>query len=360
MGADTNTQDARGLGAAQGARAAQGRIELEPEFLGRLMPMSLWLDCDGRIVMLGPTLAKLIGETALGQAFEAHFELRRVRSACRGESLQELAGQRLHLIPRRAEATILRGIAVPVGVEGAMLLNTTFGVGLAEAVRDHGLTEADFAPSDLAMELLYLQEAKTVVMGELRALNTRLDSARQVAEHQALTDPLTGLANRRAFGQALAQSILLAQDTGTPFSVAHLDLDLFKSVNDTLGHAAGDHVLSAVAEILGEETRRSDVVARVGGDEFVLLLRGRADGDDMQQLGDRIIRRLEQPMRFEGQSCQISGSIGVVLSTSYQSLSAEEILAAADGALYASKRRGRARCTVLRGGARIVEDQRRL
>ena len=59
MGADTNTQDARGLGAAQGARAAQGRIELEPEFLGRLMPMSLWLDCDGQIVMLGPTLAMM-------------------------------------------------------------------------------------------------------------------------------------------------------------------------------------------------------------------------------------------------------------------------------------------------------------
>lgn len=336
---------------------AQRWVDLEPEFVGRLMPMSLWLDPDARILMMGPTLTKLIGAGAVGERFAEHFELRRGRSASRGETLRDLIGQRLHLRPRRAEATLLRGIAVPVGTDGEMLINTTFGVGLAEAVRAHALTEADFAPSDLAMEFLYIQEAKTVVMGELRALNTRLETARRTAEHQALTDPLTGLVNRRALDQALGRSILLAQETGTPFCVAHLDLDLFKAVNDTLGHAAGDHVLMAVAEILLEETRRSDVVARVGGDEFILLLRGRADAADMQLLGDRIIRRLETPIPFEGEMCRISGSIGVALSTSYRSLSAEEILADADGALYASKRRGRARCTVLRARKAIAQGR---
>ncbi|WP_376871442.1 diguanylate cyclase domain-containing protein [Albirhodobacter sp. R86504] len=337
-------------------------IPLLPEVIGRLMPMSLWIDDEHRIRMLGPTLEKLIGKDAKNGLFSDHFDLRRGRSACRGERLGDLIGQRLHLVPKRAAATILRGVAVPVGLPGSLergfLFNTTFGVGLAEAVRDHSLTEADFAPSDLAMELLYLQEAKSVVMGELRALNSRLETARQVAEHQALTDPLTGLGNRRAFDQALARSILLTQDTGTPFAVAHLDLDLFKSVNDTMGHAAGDHVLLAVAEILTSETRRSDVVARVGGDEFMILMRGRADEDDLQRLGDRIIERLEQPVMFEGECCRISGSIGVAMSPSYPNLLAEDILADADSALYASKRRGRGRCTIRREGDAIAEEQR--
>lgn len=352
-------------GLAEGVSAALqiavkgcGKIELEPSVLGRLMPMALWVDVDGRIRMVGPTLKKLIGETALGAAFDQHFELRRVRSSQEAESLRDLVGERLHLIPRRAQTTILRGIAVPVGHCGGILVNATFGVGLADAVRDHGLTEADFAPSDLAMELLYLQEAKSVVMGELRALNSRLEQARQVAELQALTDPLTGLANRRAFDQALARAVLLAQEGGTPFAVAHLDLDLFKAVNDTMGHAAGDHVLNVVSLVLREETRRADVVARMGGDEFVLLLRGYADVADLQVLGDRIIQRLEEPVAYEDQVCRISGSIGVAMSSSYMRLQAEQILADADGALYASKRRGRARCTVLRAGQSLEEDQR--
>ena len=334
------------------------RVEIEAEVLGRLMPMALWVDPEGMIKMVGPTLQKLIGESAIGAPFETHFELRRVRSSHRGEVLRDLVGQRLHVIPRRAPSTILRGIAVPVGGGGAILINATFGVGLADAVREHGLTEADFAPSDLAMELLYLQEAKSVVMGELRALNARLETAKQVAEQQALTDPLTGLANRRAFDQALARALFLTQNGGGPFAVAHLDLDLFKAVNDTMGHAAGDHVLTRVAGVLRAETRRSDVVARVGGDEFVLLLHGRTHLNNLQGLGDRIIRQLEKPMLFDGQVCRVSASIGMALSTSYVLPKAEQILADADGALYASKRRGRARCTVLRPDVPIEEEQR--
>lgn len=354
---DRGSERGEGGGAPIAAQRSE-TIEIEPEVLGRLMPMALWVDADGRIKMVGPTLQKLIGVAALGGEFDQHFELRRVRSAQKAASLRELVGQRLHLIPRRAETTILRGIAVPVGPCGGILVNATFGVGLADAVRDHGLTEADFAPSDLAMELLYLQEAKSVVMGQFKALNSRLEQARQVAELQALTDPLTNLANRRAFDQALTRAVLLAQDGGTPFGVAHLDLDLFKAVNDTMGHAAGDHVLNVVSAVLREETRRSDVVARVGGDEFVLLLRGQADADDLQALGDRIIKRLEEPVTYEDRVCRISGSIGIALSTSYPQLQAEQILADADGALYASKRRGRAQCTVLRSGKRLDEDPR--
>jgi diguanylate cyclase (GGDEF)-like protein len=335
------------------------RIEIEPEVLGRLMPMALWVCADGYIKMVGPTLLKLIGGDALGDAFDHHFELRRVRSAQKAVSLRDLVGQRLHLIPRRAQTTILRGIAVPVGPCGGNLVNLTFGVGLADAVRDHGLTEADFAPNDLAMELLYLQEAKSIVMGQFKAVNSRLEQARQVAELQALTDSLTGLPNRRAFDQALGRAVALAQDGGAPFAVAHLDLDLFKWVNDTMGHAGGDHVLTIVSKVLREETRCTDVVARVGGDEFVMLLRGQASLSELQALGDRIIRRLQAPFAFEDRVCRISGSIGIALSTSYREVRAERISAHADRALYASKRQGRARCTIFRKEAQLEPDMRR-
>lgn len=345
--------------AVKQARAAEDAGVFLPEAqLGRLMPMMLRVDPEERIVSAGPTLMKLIGADALGALFSDHFEQRHLRPSAVVRPLREMMGQRVQLCPRAAPETVLRGAVVRLPETQGVLLNLTFGAGLIEAVRLHGLTEADFAPSDLAMELLYLHEAKSVVMGELRGLTDRLDRARQAAEEQALTDPLTGVANRRAFDMALRLAIEQQEEAGTPFAVAHVDLDLFKSVNDTHGHAAGDHVLIHVAKVLREETRRADVVARIGGDEFVLLLRGRVDAEDLQALGDRIIRHIEEPTVFEGESCRVSASIGVAVSGRRGETRAEAICAQADGALYASKRRGRGRCTVVRAGDLAREDQR--
>src|SRR5690606_25524563 len=131
-----------------------------------------------------------------------------------------------------------------------------FGIAAAEAVRRHALSNADFAPTDLTVELLYLTEVKAAVMSELAALNQRLQDSRREAEAQALTDPLTGLANRRAFEKGLAEAVDMAR-RGQGFVLMHLDLDYFKTVNDTLGYAAGDHVLAEVAHALRAETRRS-------------------------------------------------------------------------------------------------------
>jgi diguanylate cyclase len=332
-------------------RLPEAVLGLGAKALGSLMPMYLWLGPGGDIRGAGPTLDKLCGEWPLkGCHFAEHFRLSRMRTRPGTLRLQDMVGHRLHLGLRLHPTTTLRGLAVPVGAgrpEEGIFLNLSFGIGLADAVRDHGLTAADFAPSDLAMELLYLQEAKAAIMAELRGLNERLEGARRAAEARAQTDPLTGLANRRALDLALDRSIAALGQGGAPFAVAHLDLDHFKAVNDSLGHAAGDHVLGRVARILTEETRRHDLVARMGGDEFVLLLRGTVDPASLRALGARIIERLEEPSEFEGQLCRISGSLGVALSTSYAVPEAERMLSDADGALYASKRRGRARCTVL-------------
>lgn len=348
----------RAEGAARGegdGTAMPGAACLRPVDLDRLMPLHLVVDENGIILGAGPTLRKLFGAGASGDAgadaltganlFEM-FEVRRPGGIRTARDLAQRTGERLTVFGRRPGGPGLRGIALPIcgaagtaGPASRLLLNLSLGIGVIDAVRDHGLTDADFAITDLAMELLYLVEAKSAVMEELRDLNERLQGAKRTAEAQALTDTLTGLRNRRALDLTLADLV----DRRQPFGLMHIDLDHFKAVNDTLGHAAGDHVLREVAAVLINETRKGDLVARVGGDEFVVVFPGLPDTDALSGIAERMVIRLGRPVMFEGQPCRISASIGIALSTDYDALSPERILSDADAALYASKHAGRGR-----------------
>jgi diguanylate cyclase (GGDEF)-like protein len=206
-----------------------------------------------------------------------------------------------------------------------------------KAVAAHQLTDADFAATDLAMELLYLVEAKTAVTEELRQLNLRLQGARDAAEEQALTDTLTGLRNRRALD--LTMSAMIGQKV--PFGLMHIDLDYFKAVNDTHGHAAGDFVLQEVAKVLLVHTRVGDTVARVGGDEFVVVFKELTEAGKWFGVAERVVAKLTEPYDYQGQVCCISASIGITISTDYTQPEAEKMLSDADQALYASKNAGR-------------------
>ncbi|PZR00226.1 MAG: GGDEF domain-containing protein [Cereibacter sphaeroides] len=319
-------------------------ITIATQDLARLMPMYLGLAADGMITHCGPTIAKLVGMEAVGLPFFSLFEVRRPDGIADMDAMVARAGDRLHLNLRDAPGATLRGIAVqlPDGV----LLNLSFGISVADAVRAHQLTDADFAPTDLAMELLYLDEAKTAVMNELRELNRRLEGARSAAVEEALTDTLTGLHNRRGMYAALSQLSLRAM----PFGLMAMDLDFFKAVNDTLGHAAGDHVLREVARILRAQTRVGDTVARVGGDEFVILLPGLVEAEVMRSIAGRIIAQIAQPVLFEGRECQVSASIGMAVSEGQGGLSPDGLLEAADQALYFAKGSGRGRAMFGVGG----------
>lgn len=324
------------------ARVPQHALTLDGAALDRLMPMHLWLDGQGIITSVGPTLRKLLPDGGgLGQAVSAVFALRRPGGPATLAQLRARGRSRLHLALNSDPTLVLRGLAQPTLGEG-LLVNLSFGIWVTEAVRRYGLTVADFAATDLTVEMLYLVEAKSAVMDELRSLNLRLHGAKAAAEEQALSDTLTGLRNRRALELRL-QSLL---QNGQNFGLMHLDLDYFKQVNDSFGHAAGDAVLRRVATILGEETRATDLVARVGGDEFVLVFPDLADSARLAQIGHRIIERLVEPIDFEGQSCRISASIGMTISTLYAQPLIETLHADADEALYQSKRGGRGRLTM--------------
>lgn len=345
-------------------QAISDAVGLAANELGRLMPMYLRLSASGHVMAAGPTMTRLCagpagegsagagfagaggdGGSILGRRFVEVFEVRKPQRVDCLAALRRLAGQRLHLALRRAPHTALRGIAVPLAGGEGMLVNLSFGIAAAEAVREHALTHADFAPTDLTVELLYLTEVKAVVMAELAALNRRLREAQTTAEAQALSDALTGLANRRALDLALAEAAARAGAGGAGFALLHLDLDLFKAVNDTFGHAAGDKVLIHVAAVLRSVLRKNDVAARVGGDEFVLILRAMTNRDQIARLAARLIAGVEAPVPFEGKNCRVSASIGVTLSTFHERPDPDRMLSDADSALYASKRQGRARCS---------------
>lgn len=318
-------------------------IGIDAAGLERFMPMHLLLDAEGRVIGAGPTLLRLLeGQTVIGARFEDLFDIRSPGGAATVLQMVDRAGQRFRIAPRGRGRVGLRGLGMRLS-GGMVLLNLSFGIDLIAAVREFALTDGDFAATDLAMELLYLAEANAAVTRELRGLNLRLEGARLAAEEEAMTDPLTGLRNRRAADLFLERMCAAS----APFGLLHLDLDFFKAVNDTLGHAAGDFVLEQVGRILREQVRAEDCAARVGGDEFVVVLPGRIDPQTLQAIAGRIIGRLSQPMEFEGHACRVSASVGIVRSVDFTTPDVAQVLAAADRALYAAKHAGRSQAVLL-------------
>ncbi|MBZ9777134.1 EAL domain-containing protein [Mesorhizobium sp. CO1-1-8] len=172
-------------------------------------------------------------------------------------------------------------------------------------------------------------------LSELR--NAELEVAKGRIEHVALHDSLTGLPNRRYLDEMLATSARRGERT----ALLHLDLDRFKQINDTLGHAAGDAMLMHASKVIKANAGAADFVARIGGDEFVVICGGR-DDPELAALADRIIEEMRQPVNFRGHQCRFGVSIGVAANTG-EGLDARQLLVNADLALYRAKSSGRNR-----------------
>ena len=158
-------------------------------------------------------------------------------------------------------------------------------------------------------------------------------------QHLSLHDPLTGLANRNKLARHLEQALLRGSDS-PPLTLLLLDLDDFKPINDSLGHAAGDAVLQEVATRLRDSTRDGDMVARLGGDEFVLMLSGLDNRSEIDRFCARLIGLLQQPIVFDSQALHVGASIGVAQARE-QGFDAGELMRCADIALYQAKADGK-------------------
>lgn len=171
--------------------------------------------------------------------------------------------------------------------------------------------------------------------------NEQLEEARLVMESAALHDALTGLPNRRYLDRIVAEHAARPPEEAA-LTVMHIDLDRFKDINDTLGHAAGDRILRYAASTLAESVFIGDFLARIGGDEFVVVSAPQNVGKDYGELAGRLIEAISRPLVHEGHECRVGSSIGIATRTCADAR-IEQVLVNADIALYEAKRRGRNR-----------------
>lgn len=176
---------------------------------------------------------------------------------------------------------------------------------------------------------------------ERQRAQARLAEQADQIRHLAFHDRLTGLANRALLYDRLAHALAVSERQGSPVGLMFLDLDHFKPVNDTLGHAAGDALLQAVAQRLSGLIREGDTAARIGGDEFVLVFENLSRPDDLATLAQRLLDALARPVRLGPHSVgQTGGSIGIACAPR-DGRSVDELMRHADLAMYAAKSSGR-------------------
>ncbi len=270
---------------------------------------------------------------------------------------------RLHFVDGRADADYLGGlysfvpdIAVPDDPDAWHPLDALFaplygadgalcGV-LSVDLPDDGM-RPDLQDCGL-LEMFAIQAALAIDHARLYAdLQRSMDEQRRVQaelQHRALHDTLTGLANRELLLDRLDQALARSRRDGRAVAVLFMDLDHFKLVNDSLGHAVGDELLVAVAGVLVEHLRDVDTAGRLGGDEFVLLLEELSGPAEAIAVAERLLIAVREPLRLGGERIRVSLSIGISLAGAAST--SGELLAEADAALYRAKAAGRGRWEV--------------
>jgi diguanylate cyclase (GGDEF)-like protein/PAS domain S-box-containing protein len=200
-------------------------------------------------------------------------------------------------------------------------------------------------------EILHTDLASDSTVGGI-VLNGRDVSERKAFEeqlaHQAFHDPVTHLANRALFNERVRHAVARALREGIGMAVVFVDLDDFKTVNDSLGHAAGDSVLREVAQRISGSIRAADTAARFGGDEFAILLE---DVDDVQaaaETAERVLEALSHPLELQHNDLTVRASLGISVAEAGAATDADELIRNADAAMYIAKGDGK-------GGYRIFE-----
>jgi diguanylate cyclase len=245
---------------------------------------------------------------------------------------------------KRIAAAVVMGLAISsmhyIGMAASRFASGSFCKG-GVALENNWLAAAI---GMFALGLLVVTLATAVYDAHLqsraRIQAHRLEQANAKLQHQATHDALTGLPNRLLFIDRLGREIAHAERDGHLFAILVVDLDRFKVINDTLGHAAGDQLLTEIAERLSSAIRSADTVARTGGDEFLLLLTDIREGPDAAVVATKIISALEQSVTMSGTEVHTSASIGISVYPADGSDS-DTLVAHADEAMYFAKQGGR-------------------
>jgi diguanylate cyclase (GGDEF)-like protein len=209
-----------------------------------------------------------------------------------------------------------------------------------DAARSEAITTRQELVAALQRSEIDLERRVAARTGELESLNAKLRENERQLQALAHTDALTGLANRLLLDARLEQSMQHARRSHGQVALLMVDLDHFKAINDSRGHAIGDEVLRSMAERLRAAVREVDTVARIGGDEFVVVLSSIGGAADAERLAEKLVAGIGEPMRVLGMPIECSASIGVALFGGGE-LTAAELLRRADRAMYVAKEAGR-------------------
>ncbi|MEM0977519.1 MAG: GGDEF domain-containing protein [Pseudomonadota bacterium] len=293
-------------------------------------PFSFIGDPDGKVISFGHSARKLFGADlvigsdvvrVLSLEHEITFDALRRDGSC------------FVLLKNGEDALRIRVCAFPKPNKMTAFipdLSTDFQriVGFAD------LNRCDFDETDAAVGLYLKTCFQDLILAEANELISRLDVAKAAAQTAAARDPLTGLLNRRGLDAWWAEWRVGRRGT----AVLHLDLDHFKPINDSLGHASGDRVLAVVAARLSNALRQEDAVARIGGDEFLVVCAPRSI-QHLRSICDRVVGVFDRPVSLARKKISVSCSIGVAWNARNGTKPMNVLIDEADAALYIAKKR---------------------
>ena len=266
--------------------------------------LALW-DIDGKLVDANPAFASILGRTVEETKQLSYWEITPERFSVDDRAKRDSFGQSGHYGPDEKEYIHKDGHLVPIRHTGRILT----------------------------------KEDKKYIWSSVEDI-TDYKQARDRIDHMAFYDALTNLPNRELLRDRLDHAISLAHRSKTLVGVMFLDIDRFKTINDSLGHSVGDQLLKKIASRLKSTVREADTVARFGGDEFIVIAEGISDQLQLEILAKVIIERVSEPFRVGGHELYVTTSIGVALDSG-EAANVDSLIAQADIAMYGAKDSGR-------------------
>jgi diguanylate cyclase (GGDEF)-like protein len=253
--------------------------------------------------------------------------------------ITDLASAAISTLPDDVDVQLRAGEDVVIGPEGS--LDDAAQAPITIADRTWLLVVRDPGRPDVSLPLLIAVFGilLAALLGALVLIWSRNERMRNL-QREASQDPLTGLKNRRRFQEDLRREMARSRRDRTTGALLTLDLDNFKRVNDTLGHPIGDRVIEEIAGVLGGRTRETDVLARIGGDEFAIILPN-CDAQEARRVAESIATAIREHVPQPAEVPRITISIGIALFGAGTEIDFDSILAEADAAMYAAKDAGR-------------------